>query len=199
MKILNLEVKKFVKQNITYKYYYDSMVETFMENQYFWLLNNLPINKPIVLVDLGAQVGDSAIYLLQNLNIKRAHLFEIDKNAIKLGIENITKAGVQSRAFYRGDALDVFDKIQFSGKYNYILKCDLEGVEHKIFTEENKDYLSHFCRMQIEYHHGAQKIPKILRSIKGFEVKVEDPWTNDLVLGKVGWLYVKKTTTSWKV
>jgi len=47
-----------------YKYAYYSFTETFIMQQYKWLVSDLKENT--IALDFGAQAGDSAFYLLYN-------------------------------------------------------------------------------------------------------------------------------------
>ena len=165
-----------------YEYYYNSMRETFFDEQYKWLVQSL---KPhTIAIDMGAQTGDSAIYLLQH-GIKSMICYEPDETAYSLLKKNLLGRSAKFRLFNR-NVQEPFWPIPGTYENPIIIKCDVEGAEHRIFTKES--VLEGVYRIQIEYHNGAQQLPKVLKS-KGFHVKVEKPWTISDSLGEVGWLY----------
>jgi len=166
-----------------YQYYYNSMRETFFDEQYRWLMQRL---KPhTIAIDMGAQIGDSAIYMLQH-GIKRIVCYEPEKVTFRLLEENL-----REKAFcmlYNEKVPEPYLNNP-QNKENVIIKCDVEGAEHRIFTE--KSDLSFVYRIQIEYHHGPQKLPEVLKD-KSFMVKVEKPRVIGQNLGEVGWIYAWK-------
>ncbi|MEM3828162.1 MAG: hypothetical protein QXP36_02965 [Conexivisphaerales archaeon] len=168
-----------------YEYYYNSFVETFAKQQYAWLAQYARYCTEVY--DLGAQTGDSAIYLAMQGYI-RIYCYEPDTEAFKRlkEIPNIFKEKAQIEIFNQ-KAPEPF-KPRNSDQL-YTIKCDVEGAEHQIFTEDAD--LDKCLALQIEYHHGPQKLPEILKA-KGFDVKVDKPWTITKALGKVGWIYAKR-------
>jgi len=55
------------------------------------------------------------------------------------------------------------------GKSNVLLKCDIEGGELEVFTEDTD--LSNVNRIAMEYHLGCGKDMAVLLERKGFKVK----------------------------
>ena len=165
-----------------YQYLYDSFVETFVKQQYQWLVQNLKSNTNVI--DFGAQAGDSAFYLLYEGKdkIKEILAYEPDDNFFALLSKNIELANVRNILPIRAKAPEPFMKT----KDNTIIKCDIEGAEHKVFTKDAD--LTGVYRIQLEYHGGPKDLPEVLKS-KGFKVKVGKPWTINPNLGEVGWLY----------
>ena len=165
-----------------YQYLYNSFVETFVQQQYRWLVQNLKPDTSAI--DFGAQAGDSAFYLLYEGKgkIKEILAYEPDNNFFALLSRNIGLANVWNILPIRVKAPEPFRKT----KDNTIIKCDIEGSEHKVFTKDAD--LTGVYRIQLEYHGGARDLPKVFES-KGFKVKVNKPWTIDPNLGEVGWLY----------
>ena len=166
-----------------YEYYYNSMRETFMQKQYMWLAQKA---KGKTVIDLGAQTGDSAIYFLQH-GAKHVIAYEPDPYAFAMLEKNTKgkrvlssrrKAPEPFEMLYEPYFLDILYK-------PFVIKCDIEGNEHQVFTG-NAD-LHNCIALQIEYHHGPQRIPMILKS-KGFKVKVSEPYDAS-GLGEVGWIY----------
>ena len=165
-----------------YQYLYDSFVETFVLQQYRWLVQNL---KPsTTAIDFGSQAGDSAFYLLYEGKgkIKEIWAYEPDDAFFALLYKNIQFANVRNIVPLHIKAPEPLVRT----KDNTIIKCDIEGAEHKVFTKDTD--LTGVYKIQLEYHGGTRDLPKVFKS-KGFKVKVDKPWTIDPNLGEVGWLY----------
>jgi len=180
-----LNKRGYFISKINYQYLYNSFVETFVKRQYRWLVQNL---KPhTVAIDFGAQAGDSAFYLFYEGKgkIKEVLAYEPDKTFFDLLVQNIEFAHAQTviRAIPH-IAPEPF--INIENKRNIIIKCDIEGAEHRVFTKDAD--LTDVYKIQIEYHGSKRALPEVLKS-KGFKVKVGGPWIVDPVLGDVGWLY----------
>ncbi|MEM3414788.1 MAG: hypothetical protein QW575_04395 [Thermoproteota archaeon] len=192
-----------------YEYYYNSFVETFAKQQYAWLAQYAEYCAEAY--DLGAQAGDSAIYLAMQ-GYTHIYCYEPDVVASKLLEANMSSFRPNSQA------VELFNsKINFAFDKNgrianillieifdhkapepfkprnsdqlYAIKCDVEGAEHQIFTEDAD--LANCIALQIEYHFGPQKLPEILKA-KGFDVKVDKPWATTEDLGEVGWIYASR-------
>ena len=166
-----------------YEYYYNSMRETFMEKQYAWLAKRA---KGKTVIDLGAQAGDSAIYFLQH-GARHVIAYEPDPYAFALLEKNTNGKNVSSskqkvpepfEMLYEPYALDILYK-------PFVIKCDIEGAEHQVLTGSAD--LHNCMALQIEYHHGPQSIPIVLKA-KGFKVKISKPYDAG-ALGEVGWIY----------
>jgi len=165
-----------------YQYLYNSFVETFVQQQYHWLVQNLKPDTSAI--DYGAQAGDSAFYMLYEGKgkIKEILAIEPDNYFFDLLSKNIELANVWNILPIHAKAPEPIVRI----KYNTIIKCDIEGAEHKLFTKDAD--LTGVYKIQLEYHGGVRDLPKVFES-KGFKVKVDKPWTIDPNLGEVGWLY----------
>ena len=165
-----------------YQYLYNSFVETFVQQQYRWLVQSLKPNTTAI--DFGAQAGDSAFYLFYEGKgkIKEILAYESDDNFFALLSRNIELTNVWNILPIHAKAPEPFRKT----KDNTIIKCDIEGAEHKVFTKDAD--LTGVYRIQLEYHGGPKDLPEVFKS-KGFKVKVDKPWTADPILGDVGWLY----------
>ncbi|MEM3416348.1 MAG: hypothetical protein QW719_03355 [Candidatus Micrarchaeaceae archaeon] len=180
-------------QQPNYEYYYNSFVETFAKQQYAWLAQYAEYCTEVY--DLGAQTGDSAMYLAISGYI-HIYCYEPDAEAFKRLKANVfnkkilsipkSKVGVSQIELFNQKAPEPFKP---RSTKQYVIKCDVEGAEHKIFTEDAD--LDKCLALQIEYHHGPQKLPEILKA-KGFDVKVDKPWTITKDLGEVGWLYASR-------
>jgi len=191
--------------------------ETFLQNQYGWLVDKL---KPgTTALDIGANIGDSAIYLAMQPKIQKIYSYEpypflykhgkkyVDDSTFKkkivfrnAGVSNVPayihipekEGDVDSelKDFKHGRKIEVLAINDILGKLkNVIIKCDTEGSEHDIFTAETN--LKNVYRMQIEYHHGPRNLPSILKS-KGFKVKVKKVTHPESKVGEVGWIFAEK-------
>ncbi|MEM3416392.1 MAG: hypothetical protein QW719_03580 [Candidatus Micrarchaeaceae archaeon] len=167
-----------------YEYYYNSFVETFAKQQYAWLAQYAEYCAEAY--DLGAQTGDSAIYLAMQ-GYTHIYCYEPDAEAFNRlkEISNMLKLKTQIELFNQ-KAPEPFKP---RSNKQYVIKCDVEGAEHRIFTEDAD--LANCMALQIEYHHGPQKLQDILRA-KGFTVKVDKPWAKTKDLGEVGWIYASR-------
>jgi len=179
-----LKKRGYFISKINYQYLYNSFVETFVQQQYRWLVQNL---KPYTTaIDFGAQSGDSAFYLLYEGKgrIEEIWAYEPDNSFYALFYKNIELTNVRDIIPLHIKAPEPFEPLR--KKDNIIIKCDIEGAEHKVFTKDAD--LTGVYKIQLEYHGGSQDLPKVFKS-KGFKVKVDKPWTIDPNLGRVGWLY----------
>ena len=159
-----------------YGYYYTSLRETFMQGQYKWLAARA---KGKFVINLGAQTGDCAIYLLQH-GARHIIAYEPDSKSFALLKKNIEDKQI---TILCQKAPQPFKP---TIRNSYVIKSDIEGAEHQVFTEEAD--LSGCTALQIEYHYGPQSIPKFLRA-KGFRVKVAKPYV--YTMGDVGWIYAE--------
>jgi len=183
-----LQRRGYFINKIDYQYVYNSFVETFVQQQYRWLVqNNLKPNTTAI--DFGSQAGDSAFYLLYEGKgkIKEIWAYEPDDNFFALLSKNIELADVQNIIPLHAKAPEPFTIPK--NKDNIIIKCDIEGAEHNIFTKDAD--LTGVYKIQLEYHGGARDLPKVFES-KGFKVEVDKAWNVDPKLGEVGWLYAWK-------
>lgn len=100
-------------------------------------------------------------------------------------------AGIDSplKDFGKGKKIDIVALNQIlKGLHNVVIKCDAEGIEHSIFSEETD--LSNVYRIQIEYHNGIQGLDKLLE-MKGFGVKTKKTAIEKKV-GEYGFIYARK-------
>jgi len=182
-----LQRRGYFISKTNYQYAYDSFVETFIQQQYHWLVQNLKPNTTAI--DFGSQAGDSAFYLLYEGKgkIKEIWAYEPDDKFCTLLYKNIGLANVRDIIPLHLKAPEPFEPLR--KKDNIIIKCDIEGEEHNVFTKYAD--LTGVYKIQLEYHGGSRNLPKVFKS-KGFKVKVDKAWTIDPKLGKVGWLYAWK-------
>jgi hypothetical protein len=159
--------------------------EVFGYDAYSWLTEDLKPNT--TLYDFGASIGDTAIYFSKFKEIKEIYSYEINKQAFNWANDNISKAKYKDKiTIYNLPAI-----LNSSLPYNTIIKCDVEGAEHEIFTKDAN--LSNVYRIMIEYHKGVQKLKDIFEE-KGFKVKI---WNNDSIteshiLKPFGYIYAER-------
>ncbi|MEM0201852.1 MAG: FkbM family methyltransferase [Candidatus Micrarchaeaceae archaeon] len=186
---------------------YHIVIETFISEQYIWLKKGL---KPhTIAIDIGAHCGDSAVFLAQQPNIdivlsydNNSKVYERAKLIIAKCRKEVrekilylpAKIVENSRELHNPDIyvprISLSDILSRERK-PIIIKCDVEGAEHNIFRNLYAVDFKNVYKIQIEYHHGPQKLPNILKAL-GFRVKVERPWTITKDLGEVGWIYAER-------
>lgn len=195
----------------------DAMRETFKEEQYKWLVTDLKPNT--FAVDIGAFVGDSAMYLAMNQNITHIEAYEPFPDTYERAKANIIKAGLDKKVNLHN--MGVSDKETtvklptspqgmdskmknnmvgkdvpvttinkiLEGKSNIIIKCDCEGEEHKIFVDGTN--LSEVYKIQMEYHKGTGLLINFLER-NDFDVRKEILSKNSVTAGEVGLLYAQR-------
>ncbi len=173
-----------------------ALVEQFVQEVYSFL----NVNGKVVL-DVGANIGDSAIYCVLNGAQKviaiepYPRLFELAKENIRLNAcadkVFLLNAGVseadgqimvdplagnaQSDLVGGKSGLDIplypLDSIieMFDLGSDAVLKVDCEGCEYGIVLSTRTETLRRFERIQIEYHHGLQRLAEKLTK-SGFHV-----------------------------
>ena len=160
-----------------------------------------------VVIDVGASIGDSAIYFALNGASKVIGL-EPYPYSFKFGIRNVKENGLEDRilllnAAYGHDGeilvddsfeskdttqLKHYDKGKKIRVYSLKTLLDEFGGERTVLKmdcegceyfllEEPENVFSHIEMMQIEYHYGYQKLVNKLESM-GFIVKFTEPEKN---------------------
>ena len=111
----------------------------------------------------------------------------MNKDSLALfSMQNDKNTNLENKIIIKEDAINIFKDIDFNtDKYNYILKCDIEGDEHKLIINDNIKYLNNFIKFQIEYHFNKQNIPKVLENMKNYNIKVEEPYITDINVDKI--------------
>lgn len=156
------------------------------------------------IVDIGANISDSAIYFAMN-GAKKVIAFEPYPYAYKMGLENISMNGMESiislfNIGYGKDGIihvndsetdtgsDLIEnisgfKVETISLGSIIKRFDLpKNVLLKMDCEgceynllsEKDESLYHFNRIQIEYHYGYKKLLKKIYSA-GFKVEKTEP------------------------
>jgi len=183
-----------------------------IEQRFAWLLKNS--RKNTIAIDIGAYIGDTAIYFASFDNVKKVYAYEPYPSLYETALKNvgISKLSNKIRLFNAGvgesDRIynlknngDIGSEFKDSnsgaairsislntvlkGKKNVIIKSNSEGSEYKIFTHASN--LKNVYRIHIAYHYGVQKLPEILRS-KGFKIRIWKEGT-DVSKGEVGTIY----------
>lgn len=150
-------------------------------------------------VDIGAYVGDTAIYYAVAGGAKKVYaiepvrsLFEIAKKNVRLnGLSDkihVLKLAVAGRG---GGHVTISDGFGYSAekgvstvsldslvkKYaitHGALKVDCEGCEYDIFRHVSSETLKCFDAINVEYHHGHKDIVERLKK-EGYEVRYTKP------------------------
>ncbi len=165
--------------------------ETFVQDQYGWLADKL---KPdTMLLDFGAAAGDTALYFARMKEVKSIYSYEIDKKAYKWAVDNIEKSPHKDKiSIHNIDAKTV--KIDGFNDKNIAVKCDVEGAEYGMFTEDVN--LNNVYAIQMEFHNKIRnehlKLTKLLNS-QGFRTEVHDlhDWKHP-VFKELGFIYAWK-------
>ncbi len=144
----------------------------FFEEQYKWL-----DVKGSDVVDIGASVGDTAIYFALK-GAKHVYGFELDRERAALATKNaklngfnnikITNAGCGKPGkikFGGGEAIiESLDRIVEVYKLkDAVLKMDCEGCEYYSLLNASDKTLGSFKQIMLEYHHGYKNIQKRLK------------------------------------
>ena len=160
--------------------------------------------KDKVVVDIGATMGDLAIYFALN-GAKKVIALEPVPYSFNLAVKNIKENNLEEKIelFNAGYGLDgdiVVDE-NYSGQNlissekgkkvkiyslkslvdkfnieNALLKMDCEGCEYNLLNEDDS-VIARFSQIQIEYHHGYPKLVEKLRNA-GFNVYFSKPEKN---------------------
>jgi hypothetical protein len=138
--------------------------EIFVYDAYAWLTKDLRHNT--ILLDFGASVGDTAIYFSKIKEITKVICCETDKEKCTWAEDNISKAPEKTKIVFINEPAS----LPKPNGSNTIIKCDIEGAEHELFT--HRADLSDVYKIMLEYHNGIGIIKDVLED-KGFKVKVE--------------------------
>ncbi|MGC8982088.1 MAG: FkbM family methyltransferase, partial [Minisyncoccia bacterium] len=171
----------------------------FFEEQYNWL--DVKDND---VVDIGASVGDTAIYFALK-GARHVYGFELDreraslaaKNAKLNGLDNIkiinAGCGKPGKIKFGGSeaTIESLDKIVETYRLkDAVLKMDCEGCEYYSLLNASDKTLRSFKQIMLEYHRGYRDIEKRLK-IAGFKVWHSRPevFKNGESEGYLGFLY----------
>ncbi len=147
----------------------------FFEGQYSWL-----DVKDRDVIDIGAAIGDTAIYFALR-GAKRVYAFEIDSNKALLALTNAKLNGFENikviNAGCTGSKINSNEKnletlddiIKSNNISNAVLKMDCEGCEYDSIINSEDTTLKAFKQIMIEYHRGYKNLEKRLKEA-GFHV-----------------------------
>ncbi|MDE1856706.1 MAG: FkbM family methyltransferase [Candidatus Micrarchaeota archaeon] len=147
-------------------------------------------------VDIGAYVGDSALYYLIGAGARNVYAFEPVASLAKLAERNgrLNKLGKRLTVYNaavsgsasasrgatisdgfsgkgdRASTIRLSDVVRRHGLSGAALKVDCEGCEYGIFRSLPGEVLSKFDVVHVEYHYGYRDIEERLRA-EGYEVR----------------------------
>lgn len=155
-----------------------------------------------VVVDIGAALGDTAIYFAMR-GAKRVHGYELNKRCFDVAQKNIDLNGLRnvvdieycgiaakkitSDTRVLGAIMPNDDAVQVGGAgfktldsiavennlSDAVLKIDVDGFEYEIMDSVTRDTLRRFELIFMEYHFGIQKLEQTL-SDAGFQVFITE-------------------------
>jgi hypothetical protein len=150
------------------------IVGIFRANNY----SELPVKDRVVL-DIGANIGDSAIYFAIR-GAKKVLAIEPDKMCYEFAVKNIEANGLSDAIKIIHGAI-VSPNNDNKGNPNFILltlqdmiknynmnptvcKIDCEGCEYETILNAPREVLRNFAHLKIEYHYGYRNLVKKLKS-----------------------------------
>jgi hypothetical protein len=153
----------------------------FVKNEY----GGLDVRGKVV-IDIGASIGDSAIYFVKR-GAKKVVAIEPNQETCKLARKNVelngysevielVRTGISSvsRQNEEPTTMTLSDVIEKYAPNADILKIDCEGCEYEIVLLSPYETISQFSHIQIEYHYGYRNLELRLRQC-GFRVRVDGP------------------------
>ena len=148
--------------------------EIFVEQPYYWLYKKI---KPLTtLIDIGANIGDTALYFAMNPNTKEVIAFEPDEEHSMHAKRLLSASALNSKIRWNNAKVggaegfslsSIIDKLS-----NVAIKADCEGCEYNIFNKDIK--LDNVYAIILEYHYGYAEIEKAIRN-NGFRTEHTDP------------------------
>lgn len=148
----------------------------------------LPVKDKVV-IDIGANIGDSSIYFVTN-GASKVIAIEPEYKLFQLASKNIMINGFSERIELingicgNADALpkrvDRPSQVSLQGIIDKcetipsILKIDCEGCEYDVILSASSATLLNFTHIQIEYHYGYENLKRKLEG-EGFNVKMTEP------------------------
>jgi FkbM family methyltransferase len=163
------------------------------------IYHHLPIHGKRI-IDIGAQIGDSAIYFAVNGADKVVAVEPIAKN-FQIATRNISLndlsdkisvlwAACSNETIKSSSGLvhvetrisdipvvtlgEIIKRFDVDDKEGLILKMDCEGYEYQIILSSEDETLRRFSHIQIEYHSGYMNLKNRLQGL-GFKVSVTRP------------------------
>jgi len=106
----------------------------------------------------------------QSGNVKLT-VYDESPNANSIDEENmINLSGMKFTESVEGISLSEIIDV-FNGEYIDFLKIDCEGCEYKVIRGIPEKYFSKILHLHLEFHHGLQDIPELLRK-QGFQINI---------------------------
>lgn len=146
---------------------------------------SLPVKDKVVL-DIGANIGDSPIYFALR-GAKKVFAIEPFKESYDLAVRNIRANHLEDRIELIWSSCSSVDNPTANPplitldnlieRYNInadILKIDCEGCEYDVIIRASNDTLRRFSHIQIEYHYGYKNLKEKLEK-NGFKVTFTKP------------------------
>ena len=145
--------------------------EVFYDEEYRWL----PVRGAWV-VDIGAAIGDSAIYFAAR-GAEGVVAYEIDPDRAAQLSANIAANGLSGRIRGRPVKLRTFGEAAegIPDGRDAVLKIDCEGCEYPMLESSSKRELRRFRAMIMEYHYGVEPVVQSLEAA-GFRVTYTGPY-----------------------
>jgi FkbM family methyltransferase len=160
------------------------IVGVFINNVY----ENLPVKDKVV-IDIGANIGDSSIYFTLR-GAKKVFAVEPNRESYEFAKKNIESNGFSCKVepIWAGCAAvdnnnpdsnkpplktlnSIIDNYHIKPE---ILKIDCEGCEYDVILSSEDYTLNKFSHLQIEYHYGYKNLKEKLGKC-GFHVALTEP------------------------
>jgi len=198
--------------------YYDVLFDTFIKRDYRFLLENIKPNT--IALDIGAYIGDTAIFLASHPYIKKVYSYEANRQLYNIAVKNIESSGLENKielnnkaitihgestAFYNVNDVTPAGKIDTGMTQvpacslqdilknlegNIIMKMDIEGAEHQIFERLFPKDIKKISKMQIEYH-DLWTLPEDLNYL-GFDYRIIKADVNNSIYDEIGMIYAQR-------
>jgi FkbM family methyltransferase len=167
------------------------------------IYDTLDVNNRIV-VDIGGNVGDTAIYFAMN-GAKKVYVYEAVPKIFKILKKNVETNGFRNKvvayneAGGKGKSIVISAEEERAGQLmasqkgikirmasldkitrrtgvtsGAVLKMDCEGAEYDLILNASTRTLHSYSQIMIEYHHGYKDLVKRLRE-EGFNVRYKRP------------------------
>jgi hypothetical protein len=149
--------------------------------------------KDKVVVDIGAAIGDTAIYFALK-GAKQVISVDVDPIIIGYAKQNVALNHLEDKVILINAACgggfnrpkvhpsitlsEIVEKYQIP--YGSALKVDCEGGEYDIIVESEGEAIKHFSDIIMEYHLGPREMPKILEKL-GFVVDYDEVQSSNTV------------------
>ena len=188
--------------------FYTHLHEIYFKQPYYWLWSK--IVEGTTIIDIGAFIGDTAIYFALNRNVRKIIAYEPHPKTFEVLKDNIDQCPIgfrkkmvlknmailEKEGYVNNSNKDITgtNKVKLStsgirattlykelaGLKKVAIKADCEGAELHMF--DNAD-LSNVYLIQMETHGTYDHLEKILKS-KGFKVSGD--------AGRLGYLYAER-------